>query len=37
MLIGCTVNILGIVPSLLGLYVLSEFNHVDELATSGSK
>ena len=35
--IGCTINILGIVPSLLGLCVLSKLNRVDELMTSGSK
>ena len=37
MLIGCTVNILCIMPGLLGLYIFAKFNHVDELTTSGSK
>lgn len=37
MLIGRTVNILGIIQSVLGLYILAKFNHVDELKTNKSK
>lgn len=37
MLIGCTVDTLGIMPSLLGLDILAKFNLVDKLITSGSK
>jgi hypothetical protein len=37
MLIGHTVNIWGIIQSLLGLYILAKFNHVGELKTNKSK